>query len=62
MSPDGLPMLGRLADLDSAFVSTGHAMLGLTLAPSNAAAISGLIMRGEQTPALAPFAPDRFGR
>jgi len=62
MSPDGLPLVGRLGDLENAYVSTGHAMLGLTLAPSSAAAISGLIVRGEQSAALAPFAPDRFGR
>jgi D-amino-acid dehydrogenase len=62
MSPDGLPLVGRLGGLENAFVSTAHAMLGLTLAPSSAAAISGLIVRGEQSAALAPFAPDRFGR
>ncbi len=37
-------------------------MLGLTLAPSSAAAISGLIIRGEGTAALSAFSPDRFGR
>jgi len=62
MSPDGLPLIGRLGDLENAYVSTGHAMLGLTLAPASAAAISRLIVRGEQAPVLAPFAPDRFGR
>lgn len=61
MSPDGLPLIGRLGDLENAYVSTGHAMLGLTLAPSSAAAISRLIVRGESTPALAPFTPARFG-
>ena len=62
MSPDGLPLLGRMGGLENAYVSTGHAMLGLTLAPSSAAAIASLIMRGEETTALAAFAPDRFSR
>ncbi len=62
MSPDGLPLIGRLEGLDNAYVSTGHAMLGLTLAPVSAAAISRLIVRDEAAPGLAPFAPARFGR
>jgi D-amino-acid dehydrogenase len=49
-----------MAGLENTYVSTGHAMLGLTLAPSSAAAIAGLIMRGEETTTLAAFAPDRF--
>jgi D-amino-acid dehydrogenase len=60
MSPDGLPIIGRLDGLDNAYVSSGHAMLGLTLAPVSAAAISELILRGRQQPALAPFAAGRF--
>ncbi len=35
-------------------------MLGLTLAPASAAAISDLILRGHPRPALAAFAPGRF--
>ena len=62
MTPDGLPIIGRLDGLQNAYVSTGHAMLGLTLAPSSAAAISRLIVRGETTPALAPLDPARFSR
>jgi D-amino-acid dehydrogenase len=62
MTPDGLPLMGRLGGLQNGYVSTGHAMLGLTLAPSSAAAISRLIVRGEETPAVAAFDPARFGR
>ena len=40
MTPDGLPVIGRLGNLDNAFNSCGYAMLGVTLAPSSAVAIS----------------------
>ena len=62
MSPDGLPILGRLGELRNVFVSTGHAMLGLTLAPSSATAMSGLILGGQSNPTLERFAPERFLR
>ena len=62
MSPDGLPLIGQLGDLDNVYVSTGHAMLGLTLAPSSAVAVSGLILHGQRSPTLERFDPDRFRR
>ena len=60
MSPDGLPLIGRLEGLDNAYVSTGHAMLGLTLAPVSAVALSGLIVHARPSPLLEPFLPSRF--
>lgn len=60
MTPDGLPIIGQLGRLSNAYVSTGHGMLGVTLAPGAAAAITDLILRGEQHPKLAPFASRRF--
>lgn len=62
MSPDGLPIIGRLGSLRNAFISTAHAMLGVTLAPSSGVAISRLILLGETSPALAGFSADRFMR
>jgi D-amino-acid dehydrogenase len=62
MSPDGLPIIGALGELTNAYVSTGHAMLGVTLAASSAKALSALILRGESDPILLPFRPDRFRR
>ena len=60
MSPDGLPLIGRMRRLDNAYISSGHAMLGLTLAPASAAAISDLILRGHRRLTLAPFDAERF--
>ncbi|KGN40261.1 NAD(P)/FAD-dependent oxidoreductase [Knoellia aerolata] len=60
MTPDGLPVIGRLGRLTNAYVSTGHGMLGVTLAPGTAAALTELIVHGRTAPALEPFASARF--
>jgi D-amino-acid dehydrogenase len=56
---DGLPLIGRAPGVDGVFVAAGHAMLGVTLAPSTAAALTPLVLRGEPPPELAPFDPCR---
>jgi D-amino-acid dehydrogenase len=61
MTPDGLPIMGRLGGLRNAFVSTGHGMLGVTLAPGSAAAMTELIVHDRLSPLLEPFSPARFG-
>lgn len=60
MTPDGMPIIGRLGRLGNTYVSTGHGMLGVTLAPGTAAALTDLVLRGKQSPALAPFTSARF--
>jgi D-amino-acid dehydrogenase len=60
MTPDGKPIIGRLGDLTNAYVSTGHGMLGVTLAPGSAAALTELILRDRLSPNLNPFSPARF--
>lgn len=60
MTPDGLPLIGRLGRLPNVYVSTGHAMLGVTLAARSAQVISGLMLDGHADPALEPFSPARF--
>ena len=49
MTPDGLPVVGPLADGLNVWVASGHAMLGLTLAPTTAREIRELV-RGERQP------------
>ena len=56
---DGLPLIGAVPGRDGLFVATGHAMLGVTLAPATAAALAPLVLRGERPPELAPFDPGR---
>lgn len=60
MTPDGMPIIGSLGQLANTYVSTGHGMLGVTLAPGTAAALTDLMLRGREIPALAPFSSSRF--
>lgn len=62
MTPDGLPVIGRLGRLANAYVSTGHGMLGVTLAPGTAAALTEVVVHGRTPPVLEPFGSARFGR
>lgn len=60
MTPDGKPIIDALPGLANAYVSTGHGMLGVTLAPGSALALADLVLRGIKRPTLAPFTADRF--
>ena len=62
MTPDGKPIIGQLGRLTNTYVSTGHGMLGVTLAPGTAVALTDLILRGRLSPNLNTFSSDRFGR
>jgi D-amino-acid dehydrogenase len=61
MTPDGLPVIGRLRDAPAVLVATGHAMLGMTLAPRTAVLLAGILLDGEEPEVLRPFSPRRFG-
>ena len=43
-SPDGLPYIGRTKHYDNLIVASGHAMLGLTLAPITGRLVSNIIV------------------
>jgi D-amino-acid dehydrogenase len=60
MTPDGIPAIGRLPGTSNTFVSTGHGMLGVTLAAGSARALTALVVHGTRSPQLAPFDPARF--
>jgi D-amino-acid dehydrogenase len=60
MTPDGLPILGAIPGLTNAFVSTGHGMMGVTLAAGTARVMGDLIVDGRLSPALIPFSSSRF--
>ena len=59
LTPDGLPILGRLDPIANAYVATGHQMLGVTLAPATATAMTQLIT-GSEVSMLHAFSPARF--
>lgn len=59
-SPDGLPYIGRSSELRNLTIATGHAMLGISLAPITGKLISDIIRDKQTEISLAPFRPDRF--
>lgn len=60
ITPDGLPVLGRLGEIDNLFVATGHQMMGVTLAPATGKAMAELMLEGSASIDLEPFSPSRF--
>ncbi|MCR9063689.1 MAG: FAD-dependent oxidoreductase [Cytophagales bacterium] len=61
-SPDGLPYIGKASNLDNLTIATGHAMLGLTLAPATGKMVSEIVLRPGTQANNKYFAPDRFER
>lgn len=60
LTPDGLPLLGPAPGHENLFIATGHAMLGITLAPVTGR-VMGELMTGRPVSApLGPFDPGRF--
>ena len=57
MTPDGLPVIGRIADNVS--IASGHSMLGVTLAPVTGELVAQVVADGAQPDVLRPFSPDR---
>jgi D-amino-acid dehydrogenase len=62
LTPDGLPIIGRLPQRHNVFVASGHAMLGVTSALVTATLIADLLAAGEPGPTASPFDPGRFVR
>jgi glycine/D-amino acid oxidase-like deaminating enzyme len=58
--PDGLPVIDRLPGQDNLFVTTGHGMLGITLAPASGRALTEFMLEGRRPGVLEPFRYDRF--
>jgi glycine/D-amino acid oxidase-like deaminating enzyme len=60
---DGLPLIGRVAGLDNAYVATGHSVWGILNAPATGEAMAELIVDGSaRTVDLSPFDPTRCQR
>jgi D-amino-acid dehydrogenase len=60
-SPDGMPYIGRTQRWKNLTIATGHAMMGLSLAPATGKIVAELLA-GEKSPvALDLLSPDRFG-
>lgn len=58
-TPDGLPILGAVPDVDGAYLATGHGPTGLQLGPYSGKVIADLAA-GESVRGLRPFSVGRF--
>jgi glycine/D-amino acid oxidase-like deaminating enzyme len=63
VTEDGLPLIGRVAGVEGAYVATGHSVWGMLNAPATGEAMTELILDGTAHHVdLAPFAPGRLAR
>ncbi len=61
-APDGLPIVGRPDGVDNLVLATGHAMMGLTLAPVTGRLVADLVAGGDLSPEAEALSPNRFRR
>lgn len=59
-SPDGLPFIGRFEKAKNLIAATGHAMLGITMAPVTGKLISEIVADQKTTVDITALSPDRF--
>ena len=60
--PDSVPLIGAVPGQPSAYVATGHGMLGVTLAPATGEALGTLIATGEAPSSLSGLGFERLQR
>jgi glycine/D-amino acid oxidase-like deaminating enzyme len=61
VTSDGVPLIGRLARLDNAYLASGHSVWGILNAPATGEAIAELIIDGAaRSIDLSPFDPGRL--
>ena len=60
VSPDGIPYLGRAANLPNLIAATGHAMMGLSLAPVSGRLVADLLAGDTPFRPIDAMAPGRF--
>jgi D-amino-acid dehydrogenase len=60
-SPDGLPYIGRFGRFENLLTGTGHAMMGLSLAPITGKLIAELVSGEAPSCAIEALSPDRYG-
>jgi D-amino-acid dehydrogenase len=59
MTPDGLPLIGRLPAFDNVFLAAGHGMLGVSMAPATGKLIAELLTGQPSHIDPAPYAVSR---
>lgn len=61
-TPDGLPIVGHADGVANLVLATGHAMLGIALAPVTGEIVADLVTGAPARHEIAPFSPLRFRR
>lgn len=59
-SPDGLPYIGRSTSISNLVVASGHAMMGISLAPATGLIVSQLVDNEPNEINITPFRAERF--
>jgi D-amino-acid dehydrogenase len=59
-SPDGLPYIGRSSRCENLVLATGHAMMGMSLAPATGLVVSELLSGRLPSVPMGAFAAERF--
>ena len=60
LSPDGLPVLGAVPDVDGAYLATGHGPTGLQLGPYSGKLVAQAVRGERPETSLDPFSVERF--
>lgn len=60
VSPDGVPFIGRFRRYPNLIAATGHAMIGITLAPVTGSIVAGIITGDRSAFDMMLLDPDRF--
>ena len=60
VTPDWLPIIGRLSDWDNVYLATGAGKKGILLSPGIGKSVADLMTQGETSLSIGPFSPDRF--
>ena len=59
-SPDGLPYIGRFRRFDNLSAATGHAMMGVSLAPITGKLVAELLSGAAPSCNIGALRPDRY--
>jgi D-amino-acid dehydrogenase len=59
-TPDGLPVVGRAPEVSNVILATGHAMMGITMAPITGRHVAELVIDTKPNADLHPLRPERF--
>lgn len=59
-APDGLPYVGKLKKLQNVIVASGHAMMGLSLAPATGLLVAELMEKKKTSISIELYEPERF--